>query len=45
MNDDTLKETSVRIPNNNKLFNLNEKLKTLELVPKIHIENVKGCKK
>lgn len=40
MNDDTLRESNVRIPNSNKPFKLNEKLKTLELVPKIHIEIV-----
>ena len=41
MNDDTSRESNVRIPNNNKPFKRNKKLKTLELVPKIYIEIVK----
>jgi len=41
MNDDTLRESNVRLPNNNKPFKWNERLKTLELLPKIHREIVK----
>lgn len=41
MNDDTLRESNARIPNNNNPFKHNEKLRTLELMPKIHTEIVK----